>query len=204
MKPLILLPGRNGKTSLYARLRPRFPELVTPEWIEPLVDEPLANYAQRMAETLHPQLSEGCVLGGTSFGGMVAHEMAPALGLNSCLLISTVRGPSELPANLQALRAHTQAGEAGFEGVPLLKNRFARWTAWAILTWELSPAAQSVQTWHLHGDLDSTFPIGNVHPDEIVPGGGHVLPMTHPDAVEGFLRRAHRPLLCGKIPMSSQ
>lgn len=207
MKSLILLPGMNGKTSLYARLRPRFPELLTPEWIEPLVNEPLVHYAARLAEVLRPQLTEPCVLGGTSFGGMVAQELAPVLGLESCLLISTVRSPAELPQNWHALRPLALAGEEAFLGQPRFKNRFLCWAAWAVLTWEQSPAAARLTTWHLHGDRDTTFPLAQVHPDEIVVGGGHVLPMTHTDAVEAFIRQKTErasPTLAGPLRESSR
>lgn len=193
MKPLVLLPGMNGKTSLYARVWPHFPELITPEWIEPEINEPLVDYAWRFAETLHPQITEPCTLGGTSFGGMVAHELAVALGLSSCLLISTVRTPAELPPDWQELRHLAAAGEEALWGQPRFKTRFLCWAAWATLTWELSAGAMAVETRLLHGDLDRTFPLECVQPDQIVVGGGHVLPMTHPEAVVAFISQSHFP-----------
>lgn len=176
MKPLVLLPGMNGKPRLYDWIRPAFPELVTPEWIAPLAEEPLVGYARRVAETLRPL--RPLTLGGTSFGGMVAREVAGALGLEFCVLISTVRDPSELPPP---------------SGVRSARNDFEAWASLAIRGWELSPEAARVRTFHLHGDRDQTFPIERVQPDVVIVGGGHVLPATHPDEVSAFLLRFGTP-----------
>jgi hypothetical protein len=165
----------NGKTRLYDWIRPAFQELITPEWIVPLEGETLVDYARRVAETLRP--IGPLTLGGTSFGGMIAHEAAGALGLESCVLISTVRDPSELPRRTETPRA---------------RNDFEAWAIQAIRGWELSPEAARVRTFHLHGDRDQTFPIERVRPDVVIAGGGHVLPATHPDEVIAFLRLAQR------------
>ena len=175
MKPLVLLPGMNGKPRLYDWIRPAFPELLTPEWITPLEGETLVGYAQRVAEMLRP--IGPLTLGGTSFGGMVAREVAGALGLEFCVLISTVRDPSELPKRTE---------------VPRARNDFEAWAISAIRGWELSSEAARVQTFQLHGDRDQTFPIERVRPDVVIEGGGHVLPATHPEATIAFLRLAQR------------
>ena len=41
---------------------------------------------------------------------------------------------------------------------------------------------------HLHGDRDRVLPASLTRPDVLVPGGGHVLPLTHPETVNEFLR----------------
>lgn len=204
---LVLLPGMNGRTSLYDSLRPHFSDLLTPEWIEPEHNEPLTSYAARLAEQLKPELP--FTLGGTSFGGIVAREVAGELGLDSCLLISTVRTPQELPPWWELLRPYAARGEEGLleagqnpppdapsHAVARWKRltppnaRFLRWAATAVLNWQPSPAAQAVPTRHLHGDKDDVFPIELVSPDEIIVGGGHVLPITHPEQVRAFLQSA--------------
>ena len=42
--------------------------------------------------------------------------------------------------------------------------------------------------YHIHGGRDRTLPVGNCRPDVVVPGGGHLLPFTHPEEVNAFLR----------------
>ncbi len=72
--PLILLPGLAASREVFEPQRKRFPSLIVPEWPKPDRGETLSQYAERFAASLVP---EGpCVLGGLSFGGMLAQEMA--------------------------------------------------------------------------------------------------------------------------------
>jgi pimeloyl-ACP methyl ester carboxylesterase len=43
---------------------------------------------------------------------------------------------------------------------------------------------------HLHGDRDRLIPVHRVKPDHVVAGAGHLLNITHPDAVNDFIARA--------------
>ncbi|MGC4046419.1 MAG: alpha/beta hydrolase [Armatimonas sp.] len=166
----------------------------------------MTEYARRVAEQLRSELP--FTIGGASFGGMVAHEVAGLLGLETCLLLSTVRGPEELPPLWDLLRPYAERGEdaiieasinppagsppsevARWRPLGRPAARFQRWSATAILTWQPSLTTQNVRTYHLHGDKDDVFPIELVHPDEVVEGGGHVLPVTHPERVTAFLKR---------------
>src|SRR4051812_46478101 len=73
-------------------------ELEVPAWIAPLRRETLASYAKRMVETL--DVSRPFVLGGASFGGMVAWEAAqhvPIDQLRGILLLSTCRSCLGVP-----------------------------------------------------------------------------------------------------------
>jgi pimeloyl-ACP methyl ester carboxylesterase len=202
------LPGMNGKTSLYAKQRAAFPRLQTPEWIPPKTGELLPDYATRMGESL--DISSNCLLGGTSFGGMVAQEMTASLGLIECWIISSVRSREELPPWWQMLLPYALDGEQALaEFMVAMANNpppdlsreiaarwrrlnhpdahFLRWAVWAVLTWEKTPAANTLTTYHLHGDSDTTFPIEYVHPNVTVADGGHVLPLTHDAVVNAFL-----------------
>src|ERR1700722_13749272 len=72
--PIIMLPGMAADDRLFRHLRPSLPGLVTPAWIEPRRREPLPAYAGRLARCIDPGVP--CFVGGASFGGMVALEMA--------------------------------------------------------------------------------------------------------------------------------
>jgi pimeloyl-ACP methyl ester carboxylesterase len=41
---------------------------------------------------------------------------------------------------------------------------------------------------HIHGDRDHLLPHRLTQPDVLVPGAGHLMVMTHPEAVNDFLR----------------
>jgi pimeloyl-ACP methyl ester carboxylesterase len=193
---------------LFEPQRRAFPGLVVPDWAEPEAREPLREYAARMARSLG-SLSPALV-GGTSFGGLVAIELAACLGLPSCLLISSVRSPDEMPWRLRALRPLARlgperlgvaAGWASQRSAPsvgqaiarrlarlsLSGASFLRWACWATLDWSPSPGARRLRAWQIHGSVDRTFPVQCTRPDAIIRGGGHLLPLTHSGEVNAFL-----------------
>src|SRR5687767_7745630 len=93
--PLILLSGMGADERVFAPQLQAFPQLVVPKWIEPKADESLASYAARFAAGVDPK--QPCFIGGASFGGFVAMEMARHLDAIAVFLIGSVRSPAELP-----------------------------------------------------------------------------------------------------------
>jgi pimeloyl-ACP methyl ester carboxylesterase len=209
--PILLLPGMAADAGMFEPQRAAFPNLIAPSWIDPLPQESLRHYADRFAESLDP--GRPCIVGGVSFGGIVALEMASRLRASACVLISSVRSPAEYPLLYRILRltAVSSPSHLGwFAGcvaelsAPSLppattrrlqrlsspRSAFLRWATWAALRWQPSPAARKVPVLQIHGDADRTFPIRHVRPDIVVQGGGHLLSLTHPAAVNDVLRRA--------------
>jgi pimeloyl-ACP methyl ester carboxylesterase len=198
--PLILLSGMAADARLFAPQRAAFPGLLVPDWISPLTKEPLPAYAARLARRVDP--GGPCLVGGASFGGLVALEMAPHLQTRACLMIGSVRSPSELPwwyrlfrpaAALGPKRLGWCAGLAAGARPRRLSEPgavFLRWASWAALSWQPSRGARQTWVLQIHGDADRTLPIRYTRPDWVVAGGGHLLPLTHPQAVNDFLRHA--------------
>jgi pimeloyl-ACP methyl ester carboxylesterase len=210
--PLILLPGMAAGERLFAPQRLAFPHLLVPEWIEPLAQESLRSYAGRLALRIDP--GRPCVVGGASVGGIVALEMAVHLQARACVLISSVRSPRELPrwyrllrpaaaalgpagmGRLAGLVAGASAPSAPADAAQRLRRlskpeaAFLRWASWAVLNWQPSREVRQVRVHQIHGSMDRTFPIRYTRPDVVVVGGGHLLPLTHPAAVNELLRQA--------------
>lgn len=209
--PLLLLSGMAADERLFHRQQTTFPNLRVPAWIAPLPEESLRAYALRLARRVDPGCP--CLVGGASFGGMVALEMAQHLQARACLLIGSVRSSAELPWQWRALRLAAFLGPdrigvaarlitrlAGpwlSPGVARRLRRFAepgagfvRWAACAVLGWWPSPAARRVRVFQIHGEADRTLPVHCTRPDVIVPAGGHALPLTSPAAVNAFLRQS--------------
>ena len=63
------------------------------------------------------------------------------------------------------------------------------WAAGALLKWQPSPLPD-IPVLHIHGARDQIIPAGKVHADALVPGGGHMINLTHPDEVNAFVRKA--------------
>jgi pimeloyl-ACP methyl ester carboxylesterase len=195
---------------LFEPQRSAFPGLRVPAWIDPLRGESLRAYAVRLARRIDP--GRPCFVGGASFGGMVAREMVAHLQAEACFLIGSVRSADELPWWWRAFRPLAVLGPAGLgsaagfvaaASAPSLPRgaagrlrrfsrpeaAFVRWASWAALGWRPSAAARRVRVLQIHGAADETLPVRYTRPDVVVPGGGHLLPLTHPTEVNEFLRQ---------------
>ena len=207
--PLILLPGLGADERMFSSLRSELPQLVTPAWIEPLRRESLVDYARRLAKVIDP--GRPCFVGGASFGGVVALEIAAVLpNARACFVIGSIQSAEARPWRVKLLRPVTP-----FVGmlprvspwlVSLLGSWlrsptrgvmtqlgeadawFLTWASHAILTWSPSPETARVHVCQIHGELDRVFPVHMVKPDHVVSGAGHLISITHPESVVAFLR----------------
>ena len=190
---MIMLPGMAADERLFEPQRRVFPGLVVPPWIEPEPREPLDCYARRMASQIDPR---GLVLiGGVSFGGMVALEMAYHLGLTQCVMISSIRSPVELPWRLRALgplarigptRLAATAGWAARWLAPSMpratarrlgrlavpQSTFLRWACWAVLRWQPTPEALRIRVHQIQARPIELSRFAILIPDRIVKAVG--------------------------------
>lgn len=211
--PLYLLAGMGADDRLFRRQRAAFPSLVVLKWIEPRRRETLADYSRRLADLLDPDCP--CYIGGVSMGGIVAQEVARHLNARACFLISSVRSHLEIPRRFRLLTPGayllTPIGVRGFQSAARLVERCARkscsenfrdfltmfaesdsaflkWSSLSVLQWRESPEPLGCPVYQIHGDADPIFPHRLTRPDVLVPGGSHLLPWTHADEVNRFLR----------------
>lgn len=217
MKPatqLILLPGLGSDERLLAPQRRAFPELTIPPWFPPAKDESLASYAARMAERVRPACNGRLVLGGVSFGGMLAYEMARHLKCEAVVQIASCRGRRALRfgfrvgcpllpfvplvawdgAKLAAgvvMRARSRmppADRALLVGMfREMDSAFMQWAAQAALGWTPAPL-EGTPVFQIHGRRDVMIPANRVQADVWIPDGGHLINVTHADRVNDFLR----------------
>jgi pimeloyl-ACP methyl ester carboxylesterase len=210
--PLILLAGMDADARLFEPQIRAFPQVIVPNWIPPRPDDSIASYARRLAS--HLNITGPCFVGGASFGGFVATELARHVDARACFLIGSVRSPTELPLRVRALRSLGRAtpiipfdficrlaGRSvdlfGFCSAPptrrLLRQlsdadaAFLRWATRAVLTWQPGSPPPNVPIHHIHGQRDRVLPVACTRPDRTVAGAGHVLSMTHAEEVNDFL-----------------
>ncbi len=211
--PLILLSGMGADERVFRLQRDKFPSLSLPGWIPPQRGEDLPRYAQRMAEHVDP--GGPCFVGGVSLGGMIAIEMARFLDCRGCFLIASVRSPRELPWRARVMKPVALLLPPGSGGLPPLASKialgvagrflgpvsksllrqladadrhFLRWASMALLRWKPHEDSLAIPIRQIHGDRDHVLPHSLTTPDRLVRGGGHVLPMTHANEVNEFLR----------------
>lgn len=204
---LIFLPGLNGDPRIFRELIRHFPHAEVIEWLTPLRRESITNYAARIAEPLGDL--RGAVIVGVSFGGIIAQEMATRHAAKACLLISSIRNPSELPPHyrlgrivarlpVENLLASAEIASAylpkfaqsrSMPATASRKRKNAAWKRWAIgavLRWE-PIASREFNVTHIHGDRDTTFPIRFVHPDVTIAGAGHLIALTHANLISDVI-----------------
>jgi pimeloyl-ACP methyl ester carboxylesterase len=204
--PIILMSGMGADARVFAQQIMAIPQITVPAWIDPLPEESLASYAERLAKAIDP--GRPCFLGGASFGGFVALEMLQHLDVKACFLIGSVRSPEEFPDTFKVLRKLAYVADVmPFEIVTLLSKvalmssgccseshlyalvkqmsvsdaSFLRWACRAVIEWRGVECVGNTPVFQIHGDKDRVLPIKNTKPDEIVSGAGHALSMSHPN-----------------------
>ena len=166
------------------------------EWLIPEKNEPIRDYARRMAQFVtEPE----AVLIGVSFGGVVAQEMSLFLKLKNLIIISSVKSRSELPSRFR-LAQKTLAYKLVPTSLVLSANDLTKFALgpktekrlklyqqylhvrdkdyldWAIenmVSWDRNEMIKGVI--HLHGDKDIVFPIKNIKDCHLIEGGTHIM-----------------------------
>lgn len=210
MQKILLLTGMTPDRRIFERLLPLLPTAVVVDWIPPTSNESITSYAERLSRTIDND--EPTIVCGVSFGGIVARELAKYLNASACVLVSSVRSPKELPPWYRCFRAMPPrfAGSI-MEIVGQIASRcprklrssstwrlsklngtsgeWYRWATTAVLKWTPTQETERVPLTQIHGDRDSTFPIRYTQADRIIPGGGHILPLTNYTEVAEILQR---------------
>lgn len=185
-----------------------------PRWINPADDDTLASYAQRMAGLIELD-SRPLFIGGVSYGGMVAQEVARHVPATGLVLIATCMSNRGLPlpyrwacwlaqyAPLWAInlakpvipRVRVLMGISKLREVEWFADMiadtdaaFLRWSLGAIATWD-SAGPPQLPFVHVHGEHDLVIPPAWGNPTHLVPRAGHVCNVTHPAEVNAIIEQ---------------
>ena len=216
MKPrLVLFSGMGADARLFRSIRISEVEMVTPDHAEPAPGETLSQYAKRIADNLSIQPAD--IIGGISFGGMLAGEIAWQRPVAGLILLGSCLRPDRLPGSyrwIERLGCFIPDFVLSFRSWrPLVRWRFAPLTKSAetclIEIASSCPAAQirafgrMIMDWagvdnltcpvlSIHGDLDRIIPRNCATPDIVLKDAGHAFTLTHADqttaAIREFLR----------------
>lgn len=178
------------------------------DWIMPLKNESLENYAERISRKIS---TENPVLIGLSFGGMVAVEISKIIKTKKIILIASAKNKFELPKfnrisgkfGLNKLIPKSLFKKQNFFtnwlfGIEteseklLLKNilkdtdpEFFSWAINEIVNWknEINPE----NLIHIHGNKDRIIPFKNVRADFVIEGGGHFMTVNKPQEIQNII-----------------
>lgn len=210
---LILFSGMGGDARLMRPLRVPGVEQLTPEHVEPLDGETLADHARRVADGHGIDAAD--VVGGASFGGMIAAEIARQRKVRGLVLLGSCTQPSRLPASyrfVEKLQPLIPDQLLALRTLRLLvRARFAPTTEEAMDTLiamardcpprQLREFARMTMDWEgadrvdcpvlaLHGDGDAIIPPGAAREGHIVlKNAGHSFTLTHADETSAHIAR---------------
>lgn len=208
-----MIPGIGADERLFAGQRQVRDIRAIPRLSPEGPDETLRHYAERSANSI--RIDGPFDLGGASFGGMIALEMARHSSPERVFLFGSCRSPKSIAPSLRALRhllpllpdrllhpprvlhstiarwfgAHSSADIRLFNDMlAATPVEYIRWASRAVFSWE-GVADLPMPVCQIHGDRDRLIPHHRVHPDRLVSGAGHLLNLTHAGEVNAFIGR---------------
>lgn len=210
---LILFSGMGGDARLMRPIRVPGVELLMPDHAESLDGESLSGYALRLAQA--HRVGDGDVIGGASFGGMIAAEMARQRKVRGLVLLGSCTQPSRLPASyrvVEKLQPLIPDQLLALRTLRLLvRSRFAPTTEQAMDTLiamardcpprQLREFARMTMNWDgaerfdcpvlvLHGDSDGIIPPSAARDGHIVlKNAGHSFTLTHAEETSAHIAR---------------
>lgn len=216
MRRLVLFSGMGGDKRMFGPLRIPGVELAAPDHLEPLAGEDLPAFAERTAD-FH-ELGAGDVVGGVSFGGMLAAQIASRRKVAGAILLASCHQPRRLPGAYRAVELFSRRLPDALLALrswpPFVRGRFAPIDARnAEIMIEMargySPAmlrrfGRMIVEWKgvesfscpmlsVHGDGDRILPPSCIDAQLVLPAAGHAFTLTHPEpiaaAILEFLRR---------------
>lgn len=216
IKCIYCLSGLGADHRIFSHLELPGIRLVHLDWLLPQAKtETLDEYAKRLSAFID---EEEPLMMGVSFGGMMSIEIAKHRKVRGIILISSVKSYHELPAWMKFLgKCHAEylIPKTPLKSIGPLKSlrpiqnyflgahapaeiaianefrdnvdpHYLKWSIRQIFNWKNDWCPPTL--YHVHGDNDKLFPITNVHPTHIVPGGGHFMVMSHCREVSRILQ----------------
>jgi pimeloyl-ACP methyl ester carboxylesterase len=190
-----ILPGMGATSAMYAGPWRGIEDARFPDW--PPIPDPITlerTAAQVISEN---GIQPSDVLVGSSLGGVVALEIAQRLGSREVVLVGSARERAEINPFLRALAPFPDLtpfrllqAMAGRSAGPLgamfaqVDPRFIRAMCKELAGWP-GYQGRGTRIRRIHGEHDRVI---RCPPDACrVPGGGHLIAMTHAEACAGFV-----------------
>jgi pimeloyl-ACP methyl ester carboxylesterase len=197
--PVYFMPGLAASPVIFENIKlpPDKYEMYFLEWLLPEDNEPLAEYARRVAAGI---THKNPVLVGVSFGGVLVQEIADIIAVKKVIIISSVKCNLEFPRRMRfakLVQAYRVFPTALMERVDWLA-RFARgnsfiakrlrlyekylsvrdkkyldWAFKTVITWDR--AVPNPKVVHIHGTADGVFPPKYLKDYIPVKGGTHIM-----------------------------
>jgi len=210
---LYLIPGLGADHRLFGKLDLSGHTVHYLDWPPMPAGSTMKDYAAALA--LQVDTTRPHVLIGVSMGGMVAQELAALTKPVKVIIISSWKGPEEMPRQIRMLRgthpermltpmilkqtlplARWQMGIDSPEDVALFDQLITvhsidqlKGQINACLSWS-GPSEPVKGLVHIHGDKDRLMPIANVKEAHVISGGSHFMVFNKAQEVGDQVKRA--------------
>jgi pimeloyl-ACP methyl ester carboxylesterase len=210
MKKVYFISGLGADKRAFSFLDLSFCEPVFIDWIQPLKNEPLPEYALRLKEQI---IEPGSVIIGVSFGGMLATEMAKADPSAKVIIISSNKIKKEFPKIFLTgkyiplykwlpsvvlkkgiIIRSIFFSPKGEKQKKLFRQilsdtdtNFTKWAVYSILHWQNKIIPDNLI--HIHGTSDKLLPLHLVKADYIIKEGTHLMIMNQPEEISELLKK---------------
>jgi pimeloyl-ACP methyl ester carboxylesterase len=196
--PVYFMPGLAASSTIFERitLDETVFETILLEWEIPIGNEPLLDYAKRIAAKIK---HKNPVLIGVSFGGILVQEMVNFVEARKVIIISSVKSNLEFPRRMKIAKstkayklvplklilnvenlAKFSFGEKVNQRLKLYEKflsvrdlGYLEWAVEQVILWERTVVDPKVI--HIHGDADDVFPIKYISDCIVVKGGTHIM-----------------------------
>lgn len=195
-QPIYFISGLGADQRIFENLRLNDASMHYIQWLQPLPNELLADYALRMtAQIKHANP----VLVGVSFGGIMAREISKLIPIQKIILISSVKTDADIPriykwaGRLKLIRivkfeflrkgagmlhwfmgVHEPAEKklvADFE--KKTSTKYLHWSLYQVTHWRNEETHPN--TVLIHGNKDRIFPIQKAKTDFVIENCGHFM-----------------------------
>lgn len=212
MKHIYCISGFGADERVFSKLNFGNNDVHFLPWLQPIRNEKIQAYAQRMAEKI---VHLNPIIIGLSFGGIMAIEISKIINAQKIIIISSIQSYRDLPLwmrlsgklklnHLFPMRSFkliepVENYNLGIENKDELelvqsyrKNVSQVYTNWAIneiLNWRNELLPENLI--HIHGGRDHIFPVKNAKAAWIIPDGGHFMIMNRSNQVNKLLSFLH-------------
>ncbi|WP_298511336.1 alpha/beta fold hydrolase [uncultured Kordia sp.] len=210
---LILIPGLGYDDRIFHNLNLTEYTIEYLNWIEPLKNEHIHDYSQRLFATI-PKTSEKTILIGHSLGGVVSQEIASTQSIEKIILISSIISRKEIPLSFKiakplrldlfftkgictkSIKFWGKSHGFNAETTQLFKsmigkqtNSYLQWALRALSSWSAPKVPATTKIIRIHGTNDKTLPYKLVSkPDFIIEKGSHICVINEAEKIAEFIK----------------
>jgi esterase/lipase len=215
MNRVYCISGLGADERVFRNIRIPGADLSFIQWIQPVNDESIRSYAERLSIQFQ---EDNVSIIGLSFGGMMAIELSRIIKVKKIVLISSIKHRSELPLWMRTsgiLHAEKLLPQRQFSSIPALRSLrpiqnyflgvtteeekkianeyretvdpvYLKWSLNKVLNWKNEDIPANLT--HIHGSNDHIFPLRYVKPTHVIEDGGHFMVMNKYSEINSILQ----------------